>query len=401
MKKDCDLKNDKNQCFFVGDNNIHIGTEKKLDMIEAYVEAWIHKMYNYSRRPNVNYDGLIFIDAMCNSGYYVNQEENEIEGTSLRVGKKFTYYKENRYKDFSYEVILNDRDSNAIQCQKCHLEGLEATISIQYYNKNVKEFLADNMKYLSTIKNKHVLFFYDPFLADIYWEEISSLVRFCKESRDFGIDFIFTHFHQNDTLRGIKTAKRDVAVERYERTYEMSLVEIKELIEGKTGPELNEFFRNRIITIMTMRFDIDKENIAFAPVFNSMNQAVYDIVFYSGSIRAKILFKKSLYNQEKTDYKPTSQTKLMLFEDSYVEDRIDYREKDIFFSPYCYAMSIAKKFSSVQISLDDLKVYLNEHLYIPQEGAINEIKYNLAKYFNVPKPSKINNYILSFPKYQG
>ena len=62
-------------------------TIKKFELIEAYVVAWAHKLLEYGRRSG-NCNGIVFIDCMCNSGVYRDEETGEIvEGTPIRVAR--------------------------------------------------------------------------------------------------------------------------------------------------------------------------------------------------------------------------------------------------------------------------------------------------------------------------
>ena len=52
-------------------------TIKKFELIEAYVQAWAHKLLEYGRNTG-NCNGIVFIDCMCNSGMYINEETGEL-----------------------------------------------------------------------------------------------------------------------------------------------------------------------------------------------------------------------------------------------------------------------------------------------------------------------------------
>ena len=57
-------------------------TQKKFELIEKYIMPWAQKLMN-----NVNCKGLVFIDCMCNSGLYRDDNNALIEGTPLRVSR--------------------------------------------------------------------------------------------------------------------------------------------------------------------------------------------------------------------------------------------------------------------------------------------------------------------------
>lgn len=55
-------------------------TQKKFELIEKYIMPWAQKLMN-----NVSCKGLVFIDCMCNSGLYRDENGATIEGAPLRV----------------------------------------------------------------------------------------------------------------------------------------------------------------------------------------------------------------------------------------------------------------------------------------------------------------------------
>lgn len=55
-------------------------TQKKFELIEKYIIPWAQKLMN-----NASCKGLVFIDCMCNSGLYHDENGATIEGTPLRV----------------------------------------------------------------------------------------------------------------------------------------------------------------------------------------------------------------------------------------------------------------------------------------------------------------------------
>lgn len=58
-------------------------TIKKFELIEEYVKSWAQKLM-----LNNFCNTLVFIDCMCNSGIYINDETGQqTEGTPVRVAK--------------------------------------------------------------------------------------------------------------------------------------------------------------------------------------------------------------------------------------------------------------------------------------------------------------------------
>lgn len=57
-------------------------TQKKFELIEKYIMPWAQKLMN-----NPSCKGLVYIDCMCNSGLYHDDNNVLIEGTPLRVSR--------------------------------------------------------------------------------------------------------------------------------------------------------------------------------------------------------------------------------------------------------------------------------------------------------------------------
>ena len=57
-------------------------TIKKFELIETYVKTWAQKLLN-----NQYCNGLVFIDCMCNSGEYYDDNHKQVFGTAVRVSK--------------------------------------------------------------------------------------------------------------------------------------------------------------------------------------------------------------------------------------------------------------------------------------------------------------------------
>ena len=55
-------------------------TIKKFELIEEYIKAWAQKLM-----LNQYCNGLIYIDCMCNSGLYHDENGNLVEGSPIGV----------------------------------------------------------------------------------------------------------------------------------------------------------------------------------------------------------------------------------------------------------------------------------------------------------------------------
>lgn len=78
-------------------------TIKKFELIERYVDEWARKILGYNGKDGRNGSkGVIYIDCMCNSGVYLDEKGNLINGTALRVAQKLN------------DIITNYPGKNAI-----------------------------------------------------------------------------------------------------------------------------------------------------------------------------------------------------------------------------------------------------------------------------------------------
>jgi three-Cys-motif partner protein len=55
-------------------------TIKKFELIESYIETWVQKLLN-----NPKCKRIVFIDCMCNSGLYYDENGEIVKGTPIRV----------------------------------------------------------------------------------------------------------------------------------------------------------------------------------------------------------------------------------------------------------------------------------------------------------------------------
>lgn len=89
MSNSCDYFEKYGKCYFGNKsknaNHAHIGTEEKLEFIGKYTRDWPYKTLSSSSF----YDCIVFVDAMCSSGEYLNHQGNEIKGSTLRVLDSF------------------------------------------------------------------------------------------------------------------------------------------------------------------------------------------------------------------------------------------------------------------------------------------------------------------------
>jgi three-Cys-motif partner protein len=384
-------------------NQLHIGTRNKLDIIEKYVEVWVHKVLSYKDRSY--FSGVVFIDAMSNCGMYIDNKSNVIKGTSLRIYDFFKKIKE-KYPDKSFHIDLNDIDSQSIECQRCRInnDNKHINLSVSLSNLDISDYLEQVSCEIEKFKNKHTLLFYDPYKADIRWGDILKLLNKIDYMKKSGYDLIITHFYQNDPKRTMKSnIKNPQVIRRYELTYGMPYSKMIAEINNLSGYEQNVWFRKRIIQMIENKLKIKKSNIAYAPIFNSNNTAVYDIVFASHSNVAKDLFKLTMHKQMQDKFEKSEYQVALDFENGdYLSEKNISSEGEIFYSINNYAKTIAKDFSGrTNIFNCELESYLKNHYFIPAKGIKTKIDKKLIESYNVIVSKKNRKKVYDFPEFSG
>ena len=365
----CEYYKRNGSCYFGvkkknGSYKIHIGTEDKLEILKEYSESWIRAILTDSKNKYMQYSGAVFIDCMSSSGKYVNKLNNNVLGTSLRVLDILGKMK-NTYPTKKLKLILNDKGKQEILCQKCRTELLNnMNIEVIIKNQDVREFLSEIKDKSDLGNNYHTLLFYDPFKAEIYWDEIG---KYLKGTR---FDLVLTHFHQNDTQRVINTANISEKVKKkYEKTYGVSFDELVTKLQGKSGREMSGILRELLIVNMKKVLGDYHAYVSCLPVFNQKNKDVYDIVIYSKSSGALEKFKNAVFkvmSKRVELYDKMDQKELSLITDTINQASIfDMKDIYYFYSVKTFARIIAVEFSNKRISNDILGDFIKYHDFIP------------------------------------
>jgi len=367
MESECSYYNRNGFCYYGmkkknGTNRIHVGTEDKLDILENYAEDWIWAILTDSTSKYKQYSGAIFCDCMCSSGKYVNKSDEVVKGTSLRVLSILNKVKQ-KYPTKELRLIINDKGVQEIKCQKCRIGEIEhKDIYVEISNKDVRDFLLEMKNGNKISDNYHLLLFYDPFKAEIYWDEIG---EYLKGTR---FDLILTHFHQNDTQRVISNSVSQEVKNKYQKTYGIDFEDLKLKLCGQNSKNKNLILRELLIENMKKIFG-DNAYITCLPVFNKNNKDVYDIVLYSKSEVALEKFKNVMYkvmSKRVEEYDNFDQEEFNL---SCLNENqtIMFDMKDIFYfySIKTFVKIIAINFSGQSISKEELTNFIKHHVFIP------------------------------------
>ena len=207
-------------------------TIKKFELIEEYVKSWAQKLM-----LNNFCNTLVFIDCMCNSGIYINDETGQqTEGTPVRVAKVLLDVARN-YPRKNIEIYLNDIDPSRVEEIKKHLPSDERNFRIITKVGDASEFLYTIGPQLYDTKYLHYFLLYDPYVAFIDWEALFPFFRNWGE--------VLINHMVSDPVRAITQAKRKSTKEKYENTY---LADFEKLVPYGSDKKAYE---NRVREIIT------------------------------------------------------------------------------------------------------------------------------------------------------
>ena len=359
------------------DNNIITNaaphTVKKFELIEAYVDEWARKILGFSESK-----GVIYIDCMSNSGEYYDEENNVIEGTSIRVAKRLNEIIVN-YENKKAILIFNDLNKNRVEHLENKINELKLkNIDITYHSEDCNSFLQGLNS--NGWKEYNTLLLYDPYNASINWEAIKPFLNRWGE-------VIINHM-VSDTIRGASQAKKEEVKKRYEETYQKDIDTIIEM-----GKDKEQF--DKVIKEIIDRKSDKQHYIASFPFFTRTNGLLYNLIFCSTNIAGLILYKKIAWKTFGDKSSPKNiRDDLNLpcldfgpeFELNKITDEECYTVSDI--AKYIYNKYKINK----TVLLSDIYDDLDKHPIFPSEGYKREIKTELTK-LNV----KIMKSSISFP----
>ncbi len=342
-------------------------TIKKFELIEAYVEAWALKLLNYDKC-----DGIVFIDCMCNSGIYQDNDGQEVFGTPIRIAELLSKMMKG-YPEKHAWVYYNDLSAEKINILKSHLPVAYSNFHIVLSSGDGNELLREIAKKYRQISNMNHLLVYDPYTASVDWAALMPFLR------NWG-EVIINHM-VSDSIRGLSQAKRDVAIEKYEKTYLASIEELSSFGNNKNA------YENRIqeIIIALRGIEHTKYHIASFPFFNTKNALVYNLIHCSSSTIGFRLFKSTAWKVfgGKSSLKDTHG-----IEHQYLMDLDGLGSPKTVSDEYCYYVKdiveyIHEKFRGQKnVNLNDVWKALDEHPVFPSEGYRIDIKKKLKNDFS-------------------
>ena len=348
----------------------HPHSIKKFELIESYVMAWAQKLINYPKCS-----GLIYIDCMCNSGFYRSDDNEIVEGTPIRVVKVLEDVMCN-HPDKQCWVYFSDLESWKIDVLKANLPQVSGNVHIEILVMDGNDLLRTIGNKLSPGLSVSYLMVYDPFEAEIDW---SAIMPFFK-----GWGEVILNHMVLDSVRSVKMVKRTEKIEKYERTY---LTNIEKLIS--MGSDKDAFEQRIEYIIRTLRGS-RRYYIAAYPFFNSKNSIQYNLIHCTGHIEGFRLYKKTAWKTfgDRSSSKNTHGAEnefVMDFENGGVTTQTD---------THCYNLNDLIKYvknhfkGKKSISIDEIYGLLDEHPVFPSDGYKTQIKKMLKEDSGVTEVTK-------------
>ena len=259
-------------------------TIKKFELIEAYVQTWAHKLLEYGRNTG-NCNGIVFIDCMCNSGMYINEETGElVEGTPIRVARVLAdVMREQNYQDRQAWLYFNDLSQDKIDELQKHMPAETRNFHISLSVGDGNLLLRSIGSRLSSQAKINYLLVYDPYQATIDWVALLPFIR------NWG-EIILNHM-VSDSIRAVSQARRPDTISKYESTY---LAKIEDLIDFGSDRDAFEQRIKDIITVLNGK-NHKRYYIASYPFFNSKNTVVYNLLHCTSSFVGFKLYKISAW----------------------------------------------------------------------------------------------------------
>lgn len=345
-------------------------TVKKFELIEAYSEAWAHKLLEYGRKTG-SCHGIVFIDCMCNSGIYVDDDGNELFGTPIRVARKIaSIMREPQYLRQHAWLYFNDLEEEKIKELKIHLPKETFNFHIKTSSRDGNDLLRDIGGQLRQGLKMNYLLVYDPYTASIDWEALLPFIS------NWG-EVIINHM-VSDSIRAVSQVKRSEAISKYEQTY---LTSIEDLITFGSNRKAFEQRTQEIIRLLRG----GRYYIASYPFFNTRNALVYNLLHCTGSLEGFKLYKSTAwktFGNKSSTRKPSvdpDQLTISFDGDSTFGGVTTPTDENCYFVQDIvkFIYSIFK--GKTDVSIKEIWSTVDEHPVFPSDLFKNEIKNQLKK----------------------
>ena len=332
-------------------------TIKKFELIEEYIKSWAQKLL-----LNDSCNGLIFIDCMCNSGIYTDDDGNPVKGTAVRVSEVLREAART-YTEKNIHIYLNDKDKARVDELEKHLPNDERNFKIVTSRGDAHELLRTIGPQLYGTGHLHYFLLYDPYDATIDWEALLPFFRNWGE--------VMINHMVSDPVRAITSAKKKTTKEKYENTY---LEDFEKLVPYGSDKKAYEARVEKIINSLkgSRRYYVS----AF-PFYNTQNSLVYNLIHCTSNKVGFRLYKKSAWKvfgaQSSTKHSAENRQLSYNFDGEIVVEEDDSCLHVVDIARYLDRSFRGRK----QVPLNELWELLDNHPIFPSDGFRDEVRKEL------------------------
>lgn len=346
-------------------------TIKKFELIEAYIKTWAQKLMN-----NASCNGLIFIDCMCNSGMYYDENGNSVQGTPIRVAHILRKVA-GQYPDKQVYIYFNDYNKAKTDLLKQNLPEQKRNYHITITTQDGNNLLKNMGSKLDPENHLHYFLLYDPYDASIDWEALAPFFRYWGE--------VMINHMVSDPVRAITQVKENDTKKKYEATY---LTEFGELVPFGSDKDA---YQERVEHIIDILKGKRRYFVSAFPFYNTQNSQMYNLIHCTSNLIGFQLYKKTAWKtfDDKSSTK-NAQT------DGQLELDILFGGVKTHTDENCYCIDdivyyVQRKFAGREVYVDDIWSTLDLHPIFPSDGYRSEIKNGLKRIYGAKEGKKFDS----------
>ena len=348
-------------------------TIKKFELIEEYIKAWAQILM-----LNQYCNGIIYIDCMCNSGLYHDENGILVEGTPIRVAKALRDVA-GQYPLKQVFLYFNDIDQDKTDLLQTKLPSARGNYHVVVTHENGNALLKEIGSKLDLQNHLHYFLLYDPYDASIDWEALFPFFRNWGE--------VMINHMVSDPVRAITQVKKSSTKVKYESTY---LDAFENLVPF--GSDKNAYEKRVEEIIETLKGRREYFVAAF-PFYNSQNSQVYSLIHCTGNKEGFKLYKKSAWKTfgARSSTKNSHVDKNQLTLDFSGQGLVTTSTDESCFVVTDIAKYLSRAFAGrTEVPLQELWDLLDEHPIFPSEGYRTEIRNDLKNIFGATIGMAVN-----------
>lgn len=352
----------------------HPHTIKKFELIEEYIKSWSQKLMLYE-----NCNTLVFIDCMCNSGVYFDDDGNLVDGTSVLVANVLLNVAR-KYPSKMVQLYLNDINKEKVEELRKHIPANERNFQIITTDLDAGALLRTIGPQLYNDGHLHYFLLYDPYDATIDW---AALIPFFRNWGEVMINHMVS-----DPVRAITSAKRQTTKEKYENTYLEAFAELVPYGSNKQA------YEKRVEEIIEALKGPRNYYVSAFPFYNSQNSQVYSLVHCTSNREGFKLYKKSAWkvfgDQSSTKKTHGEDGQLVLNLDPNVGSVVTTSTDESCFTVHDITKYLQKSFSGRKgVHIEEMWALLDEHPIFPSSYR-NQIKQELVEMYGATKEQVVD-----------